>query len=50
MFKTVLWIRNKLGIDSKFSTFLNSHLFVRENIKTRFDGEKVKCRRDSRQA
>jgi hypothetical protein len=44
MFKTVLWIRNKLGIDSKFSTFLNMHLFVRENIKTRFDGGKVKCR------
>ena len=42
MFKSVLWIRNKLGIDTKFSTFINTQVFVKENIKARFDCDKVK--------
>ena len=44
MFKTVLWIRNKLGLDSKLASFLSSQLFVRENVKARFDGDKVRSR------
>jgi hypothetical protein len=47
MFKTVLWIRNKLGLDSPFATFLNSQLFVRENVKARFDSDKVRGTRRS---